>query len=148
MPAPYSRYAVTFVSSAARTTTATSSACYMPDDIVGGTFLVNCSSVGSSTTHTLDIGIMVTPDDGTTTFGVANFTQITAASKRYMNVSFVPFLQAGSEGACAVAGSAVYANFPISRKFYFYWTIGGTSPSITFSISFVGYRLASIGSAL
>lgn len=148
MPTPYARYTTTLVASAARTTTASSSALVLPDDIIGGSFITNVTSIGTSTTHTLDIAFRVTPDDGTSYFGVLRHAQITTVSTRYLNVSFAPYLQAGTEGACALTGGALNANIAFSRKFTAYWTIGGTSPSITFAIYFIGYRLAPIGTGI
>jgi len=141
MPTPYARYATTLVASAARTTTASSDALVMPDDIVGGTFITYCSSVGTATTPTLDIAYRVTPDDGTTYFGVLRHAQITTASSRYLNVCFAPWLQAGAEGAIALTGGVLTANVAFSRKFTVYWTIGGTGPSITFAVYFIGFRI-------
>ena len=141
MPSPFARYNVTLVASAARTASASSDALVMPDDVVGGVFITNCTSVGTSTTHTLDIAYRVTPDDGTNYFTLLRHAQITAASTRYLNVSFTPFLQAGAEGASAATGGALNANIAFSRKFTVYWTLGGTTPSITFAVYFIGYKM-------
>ena len=142
MPTPYARYCTTLVASAARTTTASSDALTMPDDIVGGTFILAVSSVGSATTPTLDVAYRVTPDDGTTYIPVLRHTQLTTAIKDIITVCFVPWLQAGSLTTNpALTGGALYANVAFSRKFTAYWTIGGTSPSITFAIYFIGYRV-------
>jgi len=142
MPSPFPRYATTLVASAARTTDAYSDVLTMPDDIVGGSFYLACSSVGASTTHTLDVAYYITPDDGTTYLPVARHTQLSAAINDIITICFTPFMVAGSVTAApAATGGALYGNVTWSRKFKAYWTLGGTSPTITFAIHFIGYRL-------
>jgi hypothetical protein len=143
MSAPYTRWATTLVVSGARTTTAASDALTMPDDIVGGSFFLYVSDHNSATTPTLDVAYRVTPDDGTTYLPVLRHAQVTT-SPVYdaIHVSFCPWLQAGSTTTPALTGGALYANIAFTRKFTAYWTIGGTSPSFTFVLYFVGYRLA------
>jgi hypothetical protein len=119
----------------------------MPDDIIGGLFTLDVTSVGSATTPTLDVAITVTPDD-TNYYVVSRWAQVTAASKLSKNVNFLPFLQAATEVTHAYTGGVLTANFPMSRKFGFYWTLGGTSPTITFAITFIGYRLATLGTGV
>jgi hypothetical protein len=148
MPTPYARYATTLVASAARTVTASSAALVMPDDIVGGSFILSCTAVNAATTPTLNVAIRFTPDDGTTYFTFFRHAQLTGIAADVLNVSFTPFLQAGSTLTPALTGGALNVNAAISRKFTVYWTIGGTSPSFTFAEYFIGYRLATVGTGI
>jgi len=139
------RYYNTFLASTTATSSSRSDACYMPDDIAGGTFTLICTAVNSATTPTLNVAYEVTPDNGTTKIAVARHAQLTGAAKDCIHLSFAPWLQAGSTTTPAYTGGALYANVAWSHIFYIYYTIGGTSPSFTFEIHFIGYRMPMLG---
>ena len=147
MPTAFTRYCKTLVASGARTTgTGSTDTCIMPDDVIGGTFYLHVTSQ-TATTPTLDVAYRVTPDDGTTFYAVLRHAQTTTTTEhtRYLNVTFAPWLTAGTEGLTAVTGGALCVNVGFSRLFSVYWTIGGTANTATFDVTFIGFRLPNVG---
>jgi hypothetical protein len=129
------RYCTTLLASASRTT-GRSAVLTVPDDIVGGMFLWNPSAISGN----VDLEIQVSPDEGTTFYGVLRFTRSAGSTtKRWLIASFMPFLQAGTEGTATAAGTnqVLSGNVCLTRKFYAYYTI---QTSCTFGLYFIGYR--------
>ena len=130
--------AIVLLSAAARTTTATSSSFSVPPGVVAVTFLTDQNTV-TGTSPTLDISIEVSPDNSTW-FGVARFTQQTAASERFQTLHFIGSESLsqthstnllGSEGAevaatGGVSNALIMCPPPYIRAIA---TIGGTNPS-------------------
>ncbi|MEW6210780.1 MAG: hypothetical protein AB1631_20615 [Acidobacteriota bacterium] len=115
-PAVDKNFQVAFTS-AARTASANSSAF----DVIGHETLVCYLSVTANggTSPTLDVKFQDSPDGGTTWFDVAgtSFTQVT-----------------GSTSSQVVSATRKFAN-----KIRCVATIGGTSPTFTFSVHFMSY---------
>lgn len=132
-------YATTLVASAARTATGNSGAILFPTDQVGGEFIVNITAA-SGTSPTLDLAIQVTPNDGTTFFTQWRFSQSTGAEAQRIITTFRRVAEVGAETAIADTGGALANNAPITRKIRVLWTIGGTNPSFTFAVYFIGDR--------
>lgn len=97
------------VASAARTTTGNSG---LITDVLGGAMsgTLNVTAV-SGTTPTLDLVLQESPDNGTTWIDVYHFERVTAA------------------------GVYPMPSLPINGRRRWAWTITGTTPSFTFSIS-------------
>jgi hypothetical protein len=147
MKAPLAKWSTCFVSTTANIATSAyiGGVLEMPEDIIGGVFIAQI--VGTAThAHTLDLAYCVTPDDGTTYFPVLRHAQVATTGNRYLNVSFQPFLTAGTEGAAALTGGALCVNTAFTRKFKIYATVGGTSPEFTVAIYFVGWRAKGVPS--
>lgn len=135
----------TLVSSAARTATDNSGAINFPiTDFPGGKFRLECTAA-SGTSPTLDVAIQTTPDDGTTWITCWRFAQTTDDADRELTT----FWALGADGstdldaeraALATTGGALSLPTPISDKIRVVWTIGGTTPSFTFSVFFIPFR--------
>lgn len=110
-----------------------------PDDLAGGAFYVICSAA-SGTTPTFDMAFQTSPDGGTTWMVFGKMAQRSAAGTWRWKVSFKPVNEAGAESVMALTGSAVVVNAPIAKHIRCYYTIGGTNPSFTFTVWFIGYR--------
>lgn len=129
---------------------AQSAAIEFPVDLHSGVFLLNITAA-SGTSPTLDLNIEITPDDGTTWFTAFRFAQQTAASKARVIAVFhghatntavvVTNPNAGNAVALALTGGALSAGCPISRKIRANYDIGGTNPSFTFTLDFIGRSL-------
>ncbi|HEX8184409.1 MAG TPA: hypothetical protein VF747_06650 [Blastocatellia bacterium] len=104
--------------SAARTASANSS----PFSVGDADHLVAFLSVtaGTGTTPTLDVKAQDSPDGGTTWFDLTgmSFAQVTGST----------------------SSQTVYATRTFSPKIRFVATIGGTTPSFTFSVHFISYK--------
>lgn len=132
------------VASAARTADGNSGTLSpnLPTDLHSGVFIVDCPTV-TGTTPTLDLAIEISPDDGTTYYTAFRFAQITAAAVRRLAVKFVA-VDAGSEASIPAdpSGGALATGCVITEKMRVRWNIGGTSPSFTFAVHFIGRPLA------
>lgn len=133
---------IVFLSAAARTTTATSSAVNLPDSCQAIMFISDMNTV-TGTSPTLDVSIEITHDDGTTWFGVSRFTQQTAASERFLIQPLMGKNVVGTEGVteanwefaeAAATGGALVQSCVTSRKIRVVATIGGTNPSFNGSV--------------
>jgi hypothetical protein len=138
-----------WVTSAARTATGNSGALNYPvDNITGGTWILNVTAA-SGTSPTLDVSIQITPDGGTTWFDTSRFTQRTGVEAEGIFIShqvYIPwFLNPSvhvSSGTTintfdptATTGGIRVIHTPFSRKFRILWTIAGSSPSLTFTVT-------------
>ena len=132
MQTPLAKWSTTFVASTAVTADGyVGGVLEMPDDVIGGVFIAKITSTSGSS-RTIDVSYNITPDDGTTYFPVLRHAQATTASvNRYLNVSFAPYIQAGTEGASATTGGALCVNVPFTRKFKVYCDVGGTTPVLS-----------------
>lgn len=137
------QYTANLLASAARTITGTSSAINFPTDLDGGIFILDVTAV-TATTPTLNVRIDISMGDATPTWYQAfRFAQVTAVSVRRLSVTFRRFAEAGAEAAITNTGTtAIATNCPVTDSIRFGWTIGGTSPSFTFAVWFVGVRAA------
>ena len=130
------------------TVTATATSDFdMPNDIIGGEFIVD-QGTGTGTSPTLDVSIQTSPDNGTTYYVAARFAQLTTtAAKMKLTVSSRPTNVAGVAATITAAtGGALSGNFVFTRKMRVVATIGGTNPSYaTIKVWFNGWR--SIGGA-
>lgn len=132
-------YVLNMSPSAALTATANGTTYDFPTDIEGGAFWVKCSAA-SGTSPTLDVSFETSPDGGTTWFIIGKMAQRSAAGQWRWKVSFKPVNEAGAESVMAATGSAVVLNTPIGKHLRAVYTIGGTNPSFTLSVYFIGYR--------
>jgi hypothetical protein len=131
------------VASAARIADGTSGALELVNGLHSGVFILVASAV-TGTSPTLDLGIQVSPDNGTTFFTMFRFAQITSAVTRRLAVKFV-VADAGSEALIDSAdptGGALSVGVPITKWIAIRWNIGGTNPSFTFRVHFYGIPLS------
>jgi hypothetical protein len=131
------------VASAARTADGTSGAIELVSGLHSGVFILDGGTV-TGTSPTLDLGIQVSPDNGTTFFTMWRFAQVTTAVKRRLAVKFV-VADAGSEALIDSAdptGGALSVGVPITKWIAVRWNIGGTNPSFTFAVHFYALPLS------
>lgn len=129
---------ITFLSAGARTTTATSSAIAVPPGVTAISFITDQNTV-SGTSPTMDISIEFSVDNSTF-FGIARFTQHTAAAERFLTIPFhgSPSMSQthstnwlGGEAAEKAATGGVINDVSLVCPPYIrvVATIGGTNPS-------------------
>lgn len=121
--------AITYTASAA--ITATTNSGNLDFKMASSYMLILDVAAGTGTSPTLDIGIQVSPDGGTTFYTVGRFAQVTtAAVKSYKMIR--NSLAAGEVGfvqAIADTGGAVDKDFIFTRTMRYIFTVGGTNPS-------------------
>lgn len=134
---------ITFLASAARTTTANSGAIQIPEGASSIMFLVETTTTPSGTSPTLDLAIQISPDAGTTWLGVSRFAQITSKTSRFLIQPFVGQNVVGTEGVteanwematAAATGGALVQPSVVPAQMRVLATIGGTNPSLTFYV--------------
>lgn len=108
----------TFLPSAARTTSGTQDLSPGIGDYDRVAIYVPVTAA-SGTTPTLDIVLEDSPDNGTTWFTVATATQLTAVGQAAIRLGI---------------------NTAFAGRLRLRWTIGGTTPSFTFSALFAAQR--------
>ena len=135
---------------ASTTATATSTADFvLPRDIHSGQFILDVTAA-SGTSPTLDIKIQTSPDGGTTYYDCFRFPQKTAtAIERLVTGFFGDGTNTGTTGTNANSGNsatitatstgALTTGVPINPdKMRVRYLIGGTNPSFTFKVFFLG----------
>jgi hypothetical protein len=94
----------------------------------------------SGTTPTFDAVLQDSPDGGTTWVNLPlRFTQVTAtgtaATDPYIIFKMVSISDAASAGVVAATGGALGVNTPVNvRNVRLSYTVGGTTPSISFAL--------------
>lgn len=125
------------VASAARTATGNSGDLDTPLDVESILFLLDVTAA-SGTSPTLDVAIQAKNAAGNYVT-MCRFAQVTAAGKRALRTRFsADPSDAPVEFAHADTGGALVNAIPIGRKYRIIWTIGGTTPSFTFTIDRIG----------
>ena len=105
----------------------------------------------SGTTPTFDAVLQDSPDGGTTWVNLPlRFTQVTvtgtAATDPYIIFKMVGLSDAASAGVVAGTGGALAANVPVNvRNVRLSYTVGGTSPSVAFTLYATMIGRAQIG---
>lgn len=105
----------------------------------------------SGTSPTFDAVLQDSPDGGTTWFNLPlRFTQVTAtgttANDPYIIFKMVSISDAASAGVVAGTGGALAANTPVNVKnVRLSYTVGGTTPSIAFTLYANVIQRAQIG---
>mgnify|MGYP001577791204 CR=1 FL=1 len=135
---------IVFAASSARTTTGNSGAIRLPEDCSAIQFIADINGTPTGTSPTLDICIETTNDEGTTWFGASRFTQITAAAERFLTQPLFGQNVVGTEGVteanwemaeAALTGGALVQPIVPPTHLRTVWTIGGTNPSFTFTLT-------------
>jgi hypothetical protein len=100
--------------------------------------ILSCTAA-AGTSPTLDVALQTSPDGGTTYVTAARFTQLTAAGAE--TISLKPYLGVGDAATSLVSaatGGSAKANMVLAKDCRILYTIGGTSPALTFKV-FVVY---------
>ena len=132
------------LSSTTAAATASTSAIVFPSDWIGGKFYFDVTAA-SGTSPTLDFSIETTIDDGTTWIVCWRSAQITSAADYEIQTFWGPNSTSDTDYhtgrvALATTGGVISLPTPISDKIRITYTIGGTNPSFTFSVSFLPWR--------
>jgi len=112
----------------------------IPMDLTDIVIFHRISSFATTTSGAIDVAIEITYDDGTTYVPVLKFTQQTSATTRYISIKNGRVAEAGSDTVAARTGSSVAANTILTKKIQVYFTIAGTTPSVTSSVFLLGRR--------
>lgn len=108
----------------------------------GANIMVLISAV-SGTTPTLNAQLQISPDGGTTWLNVGAATgNLTAAGTILIQVYPTNFSVAGATPAALTSGATVslQLNTTLPRTWRLVYTIGGTTPSFTFTNTYVAYN--------
>jgi hypothetical protein len=94
-------------------------------------WILETTGASGGTSPTLDVALQITPDGGTTWWSVAKWAQVTSSNVKQMKVhSNGPITgQAAAVSAIADTGSAVEANFPVTKSMRILATVGGSGGS-------------------
>jgi hypothetical protein len=140
---PFSK--LCYSATAALTATANSGKIDWPNDIVGGSFILDVGA-GTGTSPTLDVALQVSPNPDAVTptwYTFSRYVQhTTAASIQAKICSFRPQQVAALVFTVADTGGVLENNMPQTGALRVLLTVGGTNPSYALPVSvwFIGWR--------